>query len=243
MRSKEHTPQDTAIHETEERTAPGLLALEMMHEVRNSLEVLNNLLYLSLGSTGVPEEVQRYIRLAQAQTATLNEIASSSLKFARSSRSPKPTCLVALAEAAIRIHRGVIEAKKIRLVKDLPDSLVAEVRGGEILQVVSNFVANALDALPSGGTLHVRLRKRTDEAHFLIADNGDGIPRGISSRIFEPFFTTKEDVGTGLGLAFSKRIVEDHRGRIRLRSNVHPGKSGTLFKISLPVGEKQGREM
>ena len=237
MRSQEQVPQDRARDEAERRTAPGLLALEMMHEVRNSLEALNNLLYLSLETTGGPEEVRRYIRLAQEQTSTLNDIVSSPLKFARSSRSAKPTCLVALVEAAIRIHRGVIEAKKIRLVKDLPGGLVAEVRGGEILQVVSNLMANALDALPSSGTLHVRLRKRANEAHLLIGDNGKGIPKAISAQIFEPFFTTKEEVGTGLGLAFSKRIVEGHRGRIALRSSVRPGKSGTLFKIALPLGE------
>ena len=65
MRSKEQVPQDMARDEAERRTAPGLLALEMMHEVRNSLEALNNLLYLSLESTGGPEEVRRYLRLAQ----------------------------------------------------------------------------------------------------------------------------------------------------------------------------------
>jgi signal transduction histidine kinase len=237
MRSKEHGSQETAREEAEGRTAPGMLALEMMHEVRNSLDALNNFLYLGLETPGGLEEVRRYIHLAQEQAATLNEITSSSLGFAKSSRSPKPTCLVSLAEAAVRIHKGVIEAKRIQLVKDLPDGLVAEVRGGEILQVVSNLVINALDALPSGGTLHVRLRRRADEAHLLIADNGNGIPKAISAQIFEPFFTTKEEAGTGLGLAFSKRIVEAHRGRIRLRSSVRPGKSGTLFKITLPLGE------
>jgi signal transduction histidine kinase len=221
------------------RTAPGLLALEMMHEVRNSLEGLNNLLYLALETTGSREEVRRYIRLAQEQTAALNEIASNSLGFARSPRSPKPTCLVGLVEAALRIHRGVIGAKKIQVVMDLPEGLVAPIRGGEVLQAVSNLVTNAVDALPSGGTLHIRLRRRADEAHLLIADNGSGIPKAIFGQIFEPFFTTKEEVGTGLGLAFSKRVVEDHGGRIRLRSTVRPGKSGTVFKIALPLGKPQ----
>jgi signal transduction histidine kinase len=236
MKSKEQVAQETA-DEAEGRTAAGQLALEMMHEVRNSLEALNNLLYLGLKTTGGLEEVRGYISLAQEQAAALNEIASSSLRFARSPRSPRSTCLVGLTEAAIRIHRGVIEAKNIRLVKDLPDGLVAEVRGGEILQVVSNLVTNALDALPRGGTLHVRLRQHRDEAQLLIADNGNGIRKAIFGRIFEPFFTTKEEAGTGLGLAFSKRIVEGHGGRIGLRSSVRPGKSGTLFKIVLPLGK------
>lgn len=119
--------------------------------------------------------------------------------------------------------------------KDLPESLTAQVHSGEILQLVSNLIANALDALPVDGTLCIRLRRRRSEAHFVVADNGHGIPKSIFAHIFEPFFTTKDEVGTGLGLALSKRIVEGHRGRIRVRSSLRPGKSGTIFKISLPV--------
>jgi signal transduction histidine kinase len=141
---------------------------------------------------------------------------------------------VALAEAALRIHRKAIEARKIHLVKDLPSTLVAEVHGGEILQVVSNLIANALDALPVGGRLRLRLRRRQGEVHFVVADNGQGIPTDQIAEIFKPFFTTKEERGTGLGLALSKGIVERHRGKIRLRSSVRPGRSGTVFKISLP---------
>ena len=237
MKSKEHVPQEAARDQAAGRIAAGQLALEMMHEVRNSLEALNHLLHLGLKTTGGLEEVRHYMNLAQEQVAVLNEIAGSSLTFARSPSLPRPTCLVGLTEAGIRIHRGVIEAKRIQLVKDLPGELIAEVHGGEMLQVVSNLVANALDALPPGGTLRIRLRRRADEAHLLIADNGIGISKAIYTRIFEPFFTTKE-TGTGLGLAFSERIVKGHGGRIRLRSSVRPGKSGTVFKIALPLRQQ-----
>ena len=233
MTSEEHLLKEPAEN-AQERITAGLLALEMMHEIRNPLEALNNLLYLGL-EVDEPEAFRGYIRLAQEQAATLNEITRSILGFARSSRPLKSTCLVALVEAALRIHRKAIEGKKIQLVKDLPDALIAEVRGGEILQVVSNLVTNALDALPVYGTLCIRLRRRQREARLVVADNGHGIPKSVFSRIFEPFFTTKEDLGTGLGLALSKRIVEGHGGRIRARSSVGLGKSGTVFRISLPA--------
>ncbi len=106
---------------------------------------------------------------------------------------------------------------------------------GEMLQVVSNLIVNALDALPEDGVLYLRLRKRRGQVEFVIADNGHGIPPDHGDTIFQPFFTTKGDGGTGLGLALSKRIIERHNGRIRVRSSVRPGKSGTAFKISLPV--------
>jgi signal transduction histidine kinase len=235
MRSEDHLSKETAREKAEARATAGLLALEMMHEIRNPLEALNNLIYLGLEKADEPETVRQYLRLAQEQTTALSEISSYVLGFAKSSRLPKSTCLVALVEAALRIHRKALERKTIHLVKDMPDGLSAEVHGGQILQVVSNLMANALDALPIDGTLCIRLRRCRSEAHFVVADNGHGIPKSIFAHIFEPFFTTKDEVGTGLGLALSKRIVEGHRGRIRVRSSVRPGKSGTIFKISLPV--------
>lgn len=238
MKSNKNVSQETAKGEAAGPAATGQFALEMMHEVRNSLEALNNLLHLGLTTSGL-EEVRRYIHLAQEQVAALSEIANTSLGFARSLHTPRPTCLVRLVEAAIRTHRALIDAKRIQLIKDLPDGLVVEVRGGEILQVVSNLVTNALDALPSGGTLRVRLRVRALKVHLLVVDNGTGIPKAILNRIFEPFFTTKMEAGTGLGLAFSKRIVQDHGGKIRLRSSVRPGKSGSLFEIILPLEKSQ----
>ncbi|MDX6463182.1 MAG: hypothetical protein QOE55_6879 [Acidobacteriaceae bacterium] len=119
--------------------------------------------------------------------------------------------------------------------KDLPESLTAQVHSGEILQLVSNLIANALDALPLEGTLWLKLRKRRDQVHLVVADNGHGIPSELVDQVFQAFFTTKEDRGTGLGLSLSRKVVAHHRGKIRLRSSVRPGKSGTVFKISLPA--------
>jgi signal transduction histidine kinase len=88
--------------------------------------------------------------------------------------------------------------------------------------------------LPVNGTLCLRLRKSLDGVHLVVADNGHGIPEEHANSIFEPFFTTKEERGTGLGLALSKKIIERHRGTIKMRSSVRPGRSGTIFKISIP---------
>ena len=90
-----------------------------------------------------------------------------------------------------------------------------------MLQVISNLLTNALDAF--------------GEVQLLVADNGRGIPPEHGDEIFRPFFTTKQDRGTGLGLALSQKIVTLHGGTIKMRSSVRPGKSGTLFKISLPA--------
>ena len=110
---------------------------------------------------------------------------------------------------------------------------------GEVLQVLSNIVKNALDALPDGGTLRLRLRRHRGEVEFVIADNGEGIPKEHPDGIFQPFFTTKGESGTGLGLSLSKAIVERYSGKMRIRSSVRPGKSGTAFKIRLPVKSRE----
>jgi signal transduction histidine kinase len=222
----------------EERAVAGRLALEVMHEIKNPLEALGHLTFLAAQDADHPEKVRRYMSLAEEQMATLTHIASETLGIARVSSVPRPIDLVALTEAALRIHQRTIESKRVHLVKDLPGSVVVPVYTGEMLQVLSNVIVNALDALPPGGTLAVRLRKRQGEVQFVIADNGHGIPAEDRAEIFEPFFTTKEERGNGLGLSLAKKIVERHRGKIFVRSSIQPGKSGTIFKISVPSTEE-----
>jgi signal transduction histidine kinase len=226
-----------SLQKAEERATAGQLGLEVMHEIRNPLEALGHLLYLARQHADDAKDVRKYMCLAEEQVATLTHISNQTLGFARSSNSRKPFNLVMVAQAALRIHQRKIEAKKIQLMSELPEALEAEVHTGEILQVISNVIHNALDALPPGGTLRLRLRKQHGELQFVIADNGHGIPKEHLTEVFEPFFTTKKDHGTGLGLALSKNIVQRHRGKIRVRSSVRPGKSGTIFKISLPDQE------
>src|ERR1019366_10088273 len=202
---------------------------------RNPLEALGHLTFLTLNEPDISSNVRKYMLLAEEQMASLCRIANEALGFAHRWDKPKAVDLVALADAAVRIHQRTIEEKRIHLVRELPVQVMAEVHPGETLHFVSNLIVNALEALPANGTLRLRLRRRQDKLDFLIADGGHGIAPSHSDAIFQPFFTTKGDHGTGLGLALSKRIVEHHGGRIRVRSSVRPGKSGTAFKTSLPV--------
>ncbi len=224
-----------ALRKAEERAVAGRLALEVMHEVKNPLEALGHLNYLALQEADDPVQVRKYLLLAEEQMENLGHIAKQTLGFSQQMEKPRSVDLVTVAEAAIRIHQRTIEEKRIHLVKDLPEGAIAKVFTGEMLQVVSNLIVNALDALPAEGILRLRIRKRNDQIDFVIADNGHGIASEHQGALFQPFFTTKTDKGTGLGLALSKRIIERHDGRIRVRSSVRPGKSGTAFKISLPL--------
>ena len=105
-------------------------------------------------------------------------------------------------------------------------------------QLLSNLVVNAQDSMPNGGQLTIRtrytksLRGTYGEISVVVADTGTGILREIRSTIFEPFVTTKGEKGTGLGLWIVKGILENHGGRIQVRSTIG---RGTIFKLIFPV--------
>jgi signal transduction histidine kinase len=113
---------------------------------------------------------------------------------------------------------------------------------GELRQVVSNLVENAIQAAQDHGSIAVRLANATETRNsrrpgvrLTICDTGSGIRPENQKRVFEPFFTTKGERGTGLGLWVTRGIIEKHGGKIRLRSSVKPGASGTCFSVFLPM--------
>jgi len=118
---------------------------------------------------------------------------------------------------------------------------------GEIRQVISNLVSNAMDATAGGGRLIVRARRSRDWVHpqrngvrITIADTGSGMTNEVQGRLFEAFFTTKGATGTGLGLWVSHEIILKHHGIIHLRSRAasEGGASGTVFQIFFPDNEE-----
>lgn len=223
-----------ALRKAEERATAGQLALEMLHEIRNPLEALGYLIHLTTEDAEDVERVREYLHLAEEQMGLLRHVASETLGFARASASSEPIDMIAVTDAALRIHHRAMRRKRIKLIRDLPEKIAAHGYRGEMLQAVSNLVVNALESMEDEGTLYLRLRKRRDEVQLTVADNGHGISKEHMGLIFEPFFTTKGEYGNGLGLALTKRIIEHHAGKIRVKSSVRPNCSGTTFQISLP---------
>jgi signal transduction histidine kinase len=112
-----------------------------------------------------------------------------------------------------------------------------------MLQVFSNIIANAIDAMRQGGKLSISLRKimalDRDGIHTIIRDGGTGISQEHLGRIFEPFFTTNGDLGTGIGLWVTKQLVERRGGQITVTSSTEPGKSGTNVAIYIPFANPE----
>ena len=220
----------------------GELALEQMHEIRNALEALGYLTYLAAHEAADHAKVRKYMGMAEEEVVRMGAITSQTLGVARLAATVTPVNLVDLAKTALQLHQRKIERKRIDLRQRLPEEeLVMEAQHGPLLQVLSNLIVNALEAMPEAGSLSVRLRKRKHGIDLIVADNGHGIEEQHLARLGERYFTTKGTAGNGLGLAISKRIVDDHRGTMRVRSSVRPGRTGTVFKVSLPTAETVAR--
>ncbi|MGH9571849.1 MAG: sensor histidine kinase, partial [Candidatus Angelobacter sp.] len=113
---------------------------------------------------------------------------------------------------------------------------------GELRQIFSNIISNAIDAIGQNGTIFIKASagvswngSGTAGVRVSIADTGSGIGPEHLQKIYEPFYTTKQDVGTGLGLWVSRGIIQKHNGSIRVRSTTRRGRSGTVFSVFLPA--------
>jgi signal transduction histidine kinase len=212
----------------------GRLVGATMHEVNNRLAALTNLIYLATALTQSPHPSLEYLEEADLQLRSLGEITSRSLAFIRVEAEAKEIDLVELATSALRLHDHHISKKRITVQTRTAESAVVSVKRGEIFQVLTNLLLNAIEALPHSGNLHVRVAMRHPNAVITIADNGKGIPDGLRKTLFDSFKSDKSE-GNGLGLWIVREIVQRHGGTIKYRSNSLPGKSGTIFRIALPI--------
>jgi signal transduction histidine kinase len=146
---------------------------------------------------------------------------------------PKPVDIGRGIADTLTVLRGKARAKAVELQHDIaPDLPLVEGFGGELNQVWSNLVDNAIDAAPKAGHVMVTATRDQQAVVVRVIDDGPGVPDEIKDRIFDPFFTTKDvGEGTGLGLDIARRLVERHDGSIELRS----GSGGAEFRVTLPV--------
>ena len=176
---------------------------------------------------------QEYMREAEEQITILHQIAGQTLTVGRQTQTPISIHLLELAEVAIRIHHRRIAAKRAVIVKDLEQSQLVAVRPGEIVQVLSNLLGNALDAIEDAGKVTLHIRKRGRQLCLFISDNGHAISAEHLGRLFEPFFTTKNDRGNGLAFRLRGKSWSDTKAQlmseaVRSRREVEPH-SGYAF--------------
>jgi signal transduction histidine kinase len=212
----------------------GRLVGATMHEVNNRLGALANLIFLARAAAASESKAVEYLDIADNELRGLGEITSKSLGFIRVDTEAKDIDLVELAESALYLHRMKISNKRINVQTRSEKTVIARIKRGEIFQVFTNLLLNAIDALPHSGNLHVRVILRHGEAVITIADNGVGIPDVMREKLFDSLKSSKAE-GNGLGLWVVKEIIDNHHGRIQFRSSTLPRKSGTIFRLFLPI--------
>jgi signal transduction histidine kinase len=226
---------ETALRRSEKLAMAGRLAASVMHEINNPSQAIADLVYLIGKDADYPERVRAHAVQIEEQLVRIQYIARQTLSFFRDAPRSQTKDLVPLVEAALRYQGALLEEKHIQVRKDLPDILLAPVYPGDFVQLVSNLVRNAAEALPGGGALSVRLRASGTNARLTVADNGRGIPLPIRARLFEAFQSDKAEAGNGLGLWICKTIVDKHRGSILWRTSTEGRARGTTFSVLVPL--------
>jgi PAS domain S-box-containing protein len=227
---------EQALVQSEKLAAVGRLASSIAHEINNPLESVTNLLYLAQKAEKLLE-VREHLNSADRELRRVSAITNQTLRFHKQSTSPTEITSDALIEGVLSIFQGRILNSNIRVEKRCFSQRPIRCFEGEIRQVLSNLIANAVDAMHrTGGRLFLRSREGYDRAGregvvLTVADDGPGMSAETQAKAFEPFFTTKGFSGTGLGLWVSQEIVDRHRGKLRLRSA--KGR-GTVLTIFLP---------
>jgi signal transduction histidine kinase len=198
------------------------------HELRNPIAAMQASIYflkLALEEDSNPK-IQRHLRLLDSELNGANEIITNLLDF---SRTRKPEPIQTSATAVIRAVLDRQDFRTVELVEEINDAgFVAD--PGQIRQVIGNLVTNALQAMPDGGRLTIRVRKEDSIVCIDIVDTGHGMSAETVTKIFQPLFTTKAK-GIGLGLSVCESLVQANKGRIRVIST--PGQ-GSTFTIELP---------
>jgi signal transduction histidine kinase len=235
----ERYSSERALMRAEKLASAGRLAAAIAHEVNNPLEGLVNLIYLARGEDDI-RKIRRHLLEADRELQRIAHITRQSLGFYREGAAAglfRPDVVVRevfdfysfrAAQAQVGLHVNIKTEQK------------AWGNPGEFRQVISNLLANSLDACQSGDAVCVRVRAARsprnpalEGTRVVVADTGCGIASENLHRIFEPFFTTKKDTGTGLGLWVSRELIEKHGGHLGVRSSAAGHRTGTVFSLFL----------
>jgi signal transduction histidine kinase len=222
--------------EMEKFAATGRLAGTIAHEINNPMEAIKNAIFLLRNR--VQPEAQPIYDALKSESDRVTRIVRQMLGLYRNAGQLGTFDLNLIVEDTLTLFSRPLSKSGIEVDKQFGQLPAMKGSADQFRQLLSNLVVNAQDSMANGGRLTIRtrytksLRGMYGEISVVVADTGSGIPAEIRSTIFEPFVTTKGEKGTGLGLWIVKGILENHSGRIQVRSST--GK-GTIFKLIFPV--------
>jgi len=225
-----------ALKQSEKLAHMGQLSAGIAHELNNPLGVVIMYSNILLDESKDGDPVREDLKLIVEQAGRCKKIVAGLLNFARKNQVNHQ--LVSIKELVDHSLDSLIIPGNVKInIKDLTTSPEAMLDSEQMMQVLTNLIKNAIDAMPKGGSINIKLEDTLGDVIFTISDTGTGIKEEDRAKIFEPFFTTKGiGHGTGLGLATAYGVVKMHKGHITAESNNDPAKgpTGTSFKIMLP---------
>ena len=225
-----------ALKQSEKLAHMGQLSAGIAHELNNPLGVVIMYSNILLEEANAGDPVREDLKLIVDQAGRCKKIVAGLLNFARKNQVNHQ--VVSIKDLVNHSLESLIIPGKVKInIDDRTTNPEAMLDQEQMMQVLTNLIKNAFDAMPSGGTVNIKMEDTLSDVIIVISDTGTGIKEEDRAKIFEPFFTTKSiGKGTGLGLATAYGIVKMHKGQITADSNNNPanGTTGTSFKIVLP---------
>ena len=242
--AKRADQQREAMAQSEKLRALGQMASGIAHDLNQSLMLVAS--YSDLASQALVQDPLNLAELQDLLTTTTQaaldggETVKRLLLFTRAApeQDSQPVDLNNAVRDAVRLtaprwrDAAQAEGRPISLHVKAEGHPTIQGSPARLREMMTNLIFNAVDALPTGGTVHLRVRAEDGQGLVEVADSGVGMSAEVQARAFEPFFTTKGESGTGLGLAMVFGIVEQHGGHIDVRSA--PG-DGTTFRMRFPL--------
>ena len=223
------------LQQAEKLSSIGLFAAGLAHEVNTPLTGISSYSQMLLKEMSSDDPHREFLEKIEKQSFRASEIINNLLKFARFSPTEfQEINLNSLMIDTLSLLEHQFKKGAIGIELDLEPALPKTIgNGGKLQQVFMNLFLNAKDAMPEGGRLTLKTCVQDSELVVKVSDTGVGISKDEVKRIYDPFFTTKSiGKGTGLGLAVSYGIIQEHSGRIAVESQ--PGE-GTTFSLYFPV--------
>jgi PAS domain S-box-containing protein len=231
---------EEALRKTERLAAMGRVAGIIAHEINNPLEAITNAFYLLRDHPSLDTEARYYAQIGEQELLRVSHITRQTLSFYRESQQAVAVSLPEILDNVLELQARRLQLNSITLEKEYKSPAVIHGFPVELKQVFLNLIGNAIQAMPQGGRLSVRVHEYTESSKRIrgvsvsVCDTGSGISPEHAKRLFEPFFSTKSNKGTGLGLWISKGIIQKYEGTIRFRSVRLSGGSVTCFRIFIP---------
>jgi two-component system, chemotaxis family, CheB/CheR fusion protein len=232
---------EAALIQAEKLAIASRLAATIAHEINNPLEAITNLLYLA-SNGGDAAEAKSYAAQALEEVGRVSHITQQTLKFYRQSTAPSSVHVSEILDSLLVLYHGKLLANNVSVHRQYREGPPILCLAGDLRQIFANIIANAVDAMKSGGSLTMRVSPSFDwrdqerpGIRTTIADSGTGMDTETLLKLYEPFFTTKNETGTGLGMWVSAQLVERLQGDLRVSSTTRPGRSGTVFSLFLPL--------